>query len=88
MIMFAQLKSLMSNHLAPGASQVTFAPFSFALFARPCVYTKVSSDVQHLDEVLRILEQSQLDLDSDDLVSGRGKLANAIEMLRQIRTAK
>jgi hypothetical protein len=86
--MFAALKSLMSNHLAPGASQVTFAPFSFGWLARVYVYTKVSSDVEHIDEVLRMLEQSQLDLESDNLVGGRGKLANAIELLRQIPTAK
>lgn len=75
--MFAQLKSLMSNHVAPCGSQVTFAPFSFAWFAR----VEVSTGIFDGDDIGAELEDIVGLLDADELNRGREKLVDLVHRL-------
>jgi hypothetical protein len=75
--MFAQLKSLMSNHVAPSGSQVTFAPFSFALFAR----VEVLTGAKECEDIGAQLEDIVGLLDADELKRGREKLVDLVHRL-------
>ncbi|MCM2369638.1 hypothetical protein [Aporhodopirellula aestuarii] len=83
--MFKAPESMLSSHVAPGASQVTFAPFSFAWFARTEVTTSVAPDVERLDDVEAALGEALYRLEEDDLVGGREKLSLAIELVHSLR---
>lgn len=77
--MFAALKSLLSNHLSPGAAYVNLSPFSFAWFTRIQVDTMTDSFGK--DDLAQKLTDVGEMLDNDDLMGGRKRLNDIIAEL-------
>ena len=70
--MFANLKSLLSNHVAPGGAIASASPFSF--FARVEAYGAAGEGTKQLDAIATELMEVDRLLDSDNLVAGRERL--------------
>ena len=82
--MFAALKSFLSVHVAPGASNVNFAPFSFAWGARVEGVTNLGADEESAAKLLNLtadLMDVDRMLDADDLRGGRDRVK---AMLREL----
>ena len=75
--MFAALKSLLSNHVAPGAALVTISPFS-CLVAHVTITTAPPTVPDYLPD----LEDALGYLDADELVRGRTAIERVIEKIR------
>ena len=70
--MFAALKSLLSNHAAPGSAIASASPFSF--FARVEAYGAAGEGTKQLDAIASELMEVDRLLDADNLVPGRERL--------------
>ena len=70
--MFANLKSLLSNHVAPGGAIASASPFSF--FARVEAYGAAGEDAKRVGELASDLLEVERLLDADNLVAGRDRL--------------
>jgi hypothetical protein len=70
--MFANLKSLLSNHVAPGGAIASASPFSF--FARVEAYGAAGEDAKRVGELASDLMEVDRLLDADNLVAGRDRL--------------
>ena len=72
--MFSQLKSLLSNHIAPGGSHVSVSPFAFLVGTRIDVRAIAGDDaIERAELTVELMEVDRL-LDNDDLVAGRERL--------------
>ena len=72
--MFAQLKSLLSNHVAPGGSHVSVSPFAFLVGTRIEVRAIAGDDaIERAELAVELMEVDRL-LDNDDLVAGRERI--------------
>ena len=72
--MFAQLKSLLSNHIAPGGSHVSVSPFAFLVGTRIEVRAIAGDDaIERAELAVELMEVDRL-LDNDDLVAGRERI--------------
>jgi len=72
--MFSQLKSLLSNHIAPGGSHVSVSPFAFLVGTRIDVRAIAGDDaIERAELTVELMEVDRL-LDNDDLVAGRERI--------------
>jgi hypothetical protein len=69
--MFSSLKSLLSVHVAPGASHVSVSPFSFAWGAKISVRANAGDDAELIEQIKTELAEVERLLDADQLVDAR-----------------
>lgn len=77
--MLANLRSMLSNHVAPGGALVTLSPFS-CLIARVTITTARPADSEFVSD----LEDALGYLDADELSRGREKLRKVVDKLKPI----
>lgn len=79
--MFAQLKSLLSSHVAPGGGYVDVRPFSFCWFSRIEVRANAGDDAIERAEIVGQLKAVEQHLIADRLVEGRELLVLTLERM-------
>jgi hypothetical protein len=79
--MFPTLKSLLSNHVAPGGSHVSISPFAFLIGVRIEPTASAGDDALKKAELTVGLLEVERMLDSDDLVGGRLRLKAILRTL-------
>ena len=72
--MFAQLKSLLSNHVAPGGSHVSVSPFAFLVGTRIEVMANAGDDAEIIESITTELMEVDRLLDADNLVGARDRV--------------
>ena len=80
-MMFAQLKSLLSAHVAPGGGYVDVRPFSFCWFSRIEVKANAGDDAIERAELIAELREADRLLEGDDLVAGRDRVRAILRSL-------
>jgi hypothetical protein len=70
--MLSNLKSLLSNHVAPGGAIASASPFSF--FSQFHITAIAGDDTKQLDAITAELMEVDRLLDADDLNAGRERL--------------
>jgi hypothetical protein len=81
--MFSSLKSLLSVHVAPGASHVSVSPFSFAWGAKISVRANAGDDVIEREKLIAELMEIDRILEADDLPAGRERVKAILQNLTE-----
>jgi hypothetical protein len=81
--MFAALKSLLSNHVAPGGSHVSVSPFAFLVGTRIDVRANAGDEARRTEAIVnRLMEVDRL-LDNDCLPEGRERVKDLLRELTE-----